>query len=64
MRGWSPRAAIAAGIGRIPEDRHAVGTIADMSVTENVISERYRSPALQPVAACSTGPPRALSPRR
>ncbi|MET0600142.1 MAG: ABC transporter ATP-binding protein [Mesorhizobium sp.] len=44
MRGWSPRAAIAAGIGRIPEDRHAVGSIADMSVTENVISERYRSP--------------------
>ena len=32
------------GIGRIPEDRHAVGSIADMSVTENVISERYRSP--------------------
>ena len=40
---WSPRAALAGGIGRIPEDRHAVGTIGDMSVTENVISERYRS---------------------
>jgi simple sugar transport system ATP-binding protein len=40
---WSPRAALAAGIGRIPEDRHAVGSIGDMSVTENVISERYRS---------------------
>ncbi|MCO5064117.1 MAG: ABC transporter ATP-binding protein [Rhizobiaceae bacterium] len=41
---WSPRAALAAGVGRIPEDRHAVGSIADMTVTENVISERYRSP--------------------
>ncbi|MEP9398553.1 ABC transporter ATP-binding protein [Mesorhizobium sp. KR2-14] len=41
---WSPRAALAGGIGRIPEDRHAVGTIGDMSVTENVISERYATP--------------------
>jgi len=43
-RDWSPRAALGAGIGRIPEDRHAVGTIGDMSVMENVIAERYRSP--------------------
>jgi len=41
---WSPAAALESGIARIPEDRHAVGAIADMSVTENVISERYRSP--------------------
>ena len=41
---WSPRAAIKASIGRIPEDRHAVGAIADMSLTENAISERYRDP--------------------
>jgi ABC-type uncharacterized transport system ATPase subunit len=40
---WSPGAALRAGIGRIPEDRHAVGVIGDMSVTENVISEAYRS---------------------
>lgn len=39
---WSPRAALSAGIARIPEDRHAVGSIADMSVAENVVSERYR----------------------
>ncbi len=38
---WSPAAAISAGIARIPEDRHAVGTIGDMTVTENVMSERY-----------------------
>ena len=42
-RRWSPGAALAQGIGRIPEDRHATGMIGDMSVTENVISERYRS---------------------
>ena len=41
---WSPVAALEAGIARIPEDRHAVGAIADMSVMENVISERYRTP--------------------
>ncbi len=40
---WSPRAALAHGIARVPEDRHAVGAIGDMSVTENVIAERYRS---------------------
>ncbi|MEI2298731.1 ABC transporter ATP-binding protein [Ensifer sp. MJa1] len=41
---WSPRAALAHGVARIPEDRHAIGSIGDMSVTENVIAERYRSP--------------------
>ncbi len=40
---WSPQIALTAGIGRIPEDRHAVGMIGDMSVTENVIAERYRT---------------------
>jgi simple sugar transport system ATP-binding protein len=38
---WSPRAAIAAGIARIPEDRHKTGTIADFSLTENAILETY-----------------------
>jgi general nucleoside transport system ATP-binding protein len=41
---WSPRAALSAGVARIPEDRHAIGTIADMSVAENIVSERYRLP--------------------
>jgi len=39
---WNPRVALDKSIARIPEDRHAVGTIGDMSVTENVIAERYR----------------------
>jgi len=43
---WSPRAALAAHIGRIPEDRHSTGSIADFSLTENVILESYRDPTL------------------
>ena len=39
---WSPREALHKGVGRIPEDRHAVGAIGDMSVMENAISETYR----------------------
>lgn len=42
ISGWSPRAALAAGIARVPEDRHAQGAVADMSVMENVIAEHYR----------------------
>ncbi|MCC1480455.1 ABC transporter ATP-binding protein [Roseibaca sp. Y0-43] len=36
--------AIAAGIGRIPEDRHAEGVLGDMETWENVILERLWSP--------------------
>lgn len=39
---WSAHDAILAGIARIPEDRHKTGTIADFSLTENAILERYR----------------------
>ena len=42
-RHWSPRAALAAQIGRIPEDRHSTGSIADFSLTENAILENYRN---------------------
>ncbi|HVR67087.1 MAG TPA: ABC transporter ATP-binding protein [Verrucomicrobiae bacterium] len=41
---WRPRALIDAGVGRIPEDRHAAGAIADMSVAENAIAEIHRKP--------------------
>ena len=40
-RHWTPRAAMRAGIARIPEDRHATGTIADFTLTENAILESY-----------------------
>ncbi len=42
--GWSPQAAIARGIARIPEDRHRTGTIAAMTLTENAILEAYGRP--------------------
>ncbi|MGH1454757.1 MAG: ABC transporter ATP-binding protein [Paracoccaceae bacterium] len=42
---WSPRAAVAGGVARIPEDRHKTGTIADFDLTENAILEQYNSPA-------------------
>ena len=42
--GWTPRAALAAGIARIPEDRHKTGTIADFDLTENAVLELYAKP--------------------
>jgi simple sugar transport system ATP-binding protein len=39
----SPRIMIAHGMARIPEDRDAEGLIGDMTVTENAISETYRT---------------------
>ncbi|KEO50912.1 ABC transporter ATP-binding protein [Thioclava pacifica] len=38
---WSPRRALARKIGRIPEDRHHTGTIADFDLTENAVLETY-----------------------
>jgi simple sugar transport system ATP-binding protein len=40
----TPRICLQLGIGRIPEDRHGQGLVADMSVDENLIAEGYRSP--------------------
>lgn len=36
---------VAAGIARVPEDRHAVGVVADLAVWENAVLERHASPA-------------------
>ncbi len=38
---WSTRRALAAGVGRIPEDRHRTGTVADFTLTENTALETY-----------------------
>ena len=38
---WSPRGALHQGVGRIPEDRHKTGTIADFTLTENAVLEGY-----------------------
>ncbi len=39
----TPRVMIAHGMARIPEDRETEGLIGDMTVTENAISETYRT---------------------
>jgi len=40
----TPGRMVRSGIGRVPEDRHAVGTIGDLTVWENATLETYRSP--------------------
>ncbi|MBC8130276.1 MAG: ABC transporter ATP-binding protein [Rhizobiaceae bacterium] len=37
-----PRAFLGAGVGRVPEDRHAEGAIGELSLWENAILERVR----------------------
>ena len=41
----SPAWLVRQGVARIPEDRHAVGVVGDLSLWENAVSERLRSPA-------------------
>jgi general nucleoside transport system ATP-binding protein len=41
----TPRAFVAAGVARIPEDRHAVGVVGDLPLWENAVLERYATPA-------------------
>jgi simple sugar transport system ATP-binding protein len=41
----SPRDWVAAGVARIPEDRHAVGVVGDLPVWENAALERVATPA-------------------
>ena len=43
LLGASPRTLVGQGAGRIPEDRHALGVIGEMTVWENLISEDIRS---------------------
>jgi general nucleoside transport system ATP-binding protein len=40
---WSTHTALAAGIGRIAEDRHKQGTIADFNLAENAMLETYQT---------------------
>jgi simple sugar transport system ATP-binding protein len=43
----SPAAMVAAGVGRIPEDRHRDGIVGDIAVWENLLLEDYREPGQQ-----------------
>ncbi|MGO4307841.1 ABC transporter ATP-binding protein [Cupriavidus sp. RAF12] len=40
-----PRRWIAAGVARVPEDRHAEGVVGDLAVWENAIAEQLVNPA-------------------
>ncbi|GIT89593.1 sugar ABC transporter ATP-binding protein [Jannaschia pagri] len=60
---WSPRAAIAAGIARIPEDRHGTGTIGDLSLTENSMLERYAEAPMSHAGWFDHGAARAFASR-
>ena len=42
--GLGPRALIAEGVGRIPEDRHAEGIVGELPVWENGVLERLATP--------------------
>ncbi len=39
---FDPAKMVSYGVARIPEDRHAVGVVGDLSLEENLISARYR----------------------
>ncbi|MEM9583591.1 MAG: ABC transporter ATP-binding protein [Pseudomonadota bacterium] len=43
----TPAGMVAAGVGRIPEDRHHEGIVGAMSVAENLVIERLDDPAIQ-----------------
>ncbi len=43
--GGGPKALVAAGVGRIPEDRQRQGVVGDMAVWENLALEGYDAPA-------------------
>jgi simple sugar transport system ATP-binding protein len=43
-RRGSPSNMVAAGVGRIPEDRHGAGLVGEMTVSENLVLESYRQP--------------------
>lgn len=40
-----PRGMIRAGVGRVPEDRHAEGVVGELTVWENAVLEQLRTPA-------------------
>lgn len=42
-----PRVMLENGVGRVPEDRHEIGVIGEMSIPENLFAEHYRDPQFQ-----------------
>jgi simple sugar transport system ATP-binding protein len=57
----SPRAFIAAGVARVPEDRHAVGSVGEMPLWENALLERQHEPAFVRFGLVRRGAVRAFA---
>ena len=47
LQSYSPLAMIEAGVGRIPEDRHKMGVIGNMTAAENIMIEQLKNPHFQ-----------------
>ncbi len=47
VTGDDPRAMVARGVGRVPEDRHREGSIGSLSIAENFVLERLQGGAYQ-----------------
>jgi general nucleoside transport system ATP-binding protein len=54
-----PREWVQAGVARVPEDRHAVGVVGDLPLWENVVLERYATPAFSRAGLVRRGAARA-----
>ncbi len=52
---------VAAGVGRIPEDRHAEGAVGEMTVWENAVLERVREPRFSRYGLVDRGAARAFA---
>lgn len=61
MGALDPAALVAAGIGRIPEDRHAEGVVGEMSVWENAVLERLHEPGFSRLGFVRRGAARAFA---
>jgi simple sugar transport system ATP-binding protein len=57
----TPRAFVAAGVARIPEDRHAVGLVGDLPLWENAVLESYATPRFAQAGVVKRGAARAFA---
>ena len=56
----APRAAVAAGVARVPEDRRAQGSVGDLSLWENAAIEQLRAPVFTRFGVLKRGAMRAF----
>ena len=56
-----PRDWVRAGVARIPEDRHAVGVVADLPLWENAVLERFATPTFARAGVLRRGAAQAFA---